>query len=186
MLAHAYFKAKGVNGFENGGLTMSLRDTRPVAARPDRSHGSTEGFDEVERRAWGGLISLHGRLMHEVAEDLRLNCGLTHPEFEVLLRLNFATDRQMRIQDLALESLLTASGMSRVVSRLEGRELVVRHRAEEDGRGAYAELTDEGLAAFQAAAAHHIRFVRDNFLSKFTRSELRQMGELWSRLDDRI
>jgi hypothetical protein len=46
------------------------------------------------------------------------------------------------------------------------------------------ELTDAGATAFRAAAAHHIRFVCGNFLSKFTRSELRQMGDLWSRLDD--
>ncbi|MFM8895705.1 MAG: hypothetical protein ACKOE2_10090 [Actinomycetales bacterium] len=45
-------------------------------------------------------------------------------------------------------------------------------------------MTGTGAAAFQAAAAHHIRFVRGNFLSKFTRSELRQVGDLWSRLDD--
>jgi DNA-binding MarR family transcriptional regulator len=154
-----------------------------AARRRPISTIESEGFDAVERAAWGGLIAIHGRLMHEVAEDLRITSGLTHPEFEVLLRLSFAPDHRIRIQDLAAESILTASGMSRVVSRLEARALVVRHRAEEDGRGAYAELTDTGASAFEAAATHHMRFVRDAFLSKYTKAELRLMGDLWTRLD---
>jgi DNA-binding MarR family transcriptional regulator len=73
--------------------------------------------------------------------------------------------------------------MYRVVSRLEARGLVLRHRAEDDGRGAYAELTETGAATFEAAAAHDTRFVREHFLSKFTPTELKLMGDLWTRLD---
>lgn len=155
---------------------MASRST-PTASRP------SSPFDEVERAAWGGIIAIHGRLMHEVEEDLRINSGLTHPEFEVLLRLYFAEDHRARIQDLAADSILTPSGMSRLVSRLEERDFVIRHRAEEDGRGAYAELTKRGQEAFATAADHHISFVRGSFLSKFTRDELRMMGAFWERLD---
>ena len=161
----------------------SLRDTASVAARRTDTRQQAENFDAVERAAWGGLISIHGRLMQSVEEDLQATSGLTHPEFEVLLRLRFAPDGRMRIQDLAAESILTASGMSRVVSRLESRGLVARHRAEEDGRGSYAEITEAGASAFDDAAVQHTRFVREHFLSKYTKAELRQLGELWARLD---
>lgn len=161
-----------------------VRNTRSVATRAGNSRSMPGGFDEVERRAWGGLISIHGRVMHDVSEDLRIHSGLTHPEFEVLLRLRFAPEGRVRIQDLAAQSLLTASGMSRVVSRLEARSLVVRHRADEDGRGACAALTDQGATTFDEAAARHMEFVRETFLSKFSNAELRQMGDLWARLDD--
>lgn len=57
----------------------------------------------------------------------------------------------MRIQDLTAQSILTQSGMSRAVERLEKAGLVTRESASEDRRGAYAVLTMAGLERFNAA-----------------------------------
>lgn len=152
----------------------SSRSPRPAPAGADP-------FSELERGAWAGLLTLQGRFLRRVEADLERNSDLTHPEFEVLLRLSWSENDRSRIQDLAEQSLLTRSGMSRVVQRLESKGLVTRSRAEEDGRGAYAELTAAGADRFAGAVEHHVAFVRRELLSRYSADELRTLGALLAR-----
>src|SRR5215813_12463168 len=108
-----------------------------------------EDFTLLEQAAWGDLLGMHGRLMHKIDADLQEQHRITHAEFEVLLRLSWEEGYQLRIQDLAARSLLSRSGMSRVVDRLEQADLVTRKGASEDRRGTYAVLTEAGLARLQ-------------------------------------
>lgn len=140
-------------------------------------------FNEVEMGAWGGLLSFYGHLMRIIEADLEENARITHVEYEVLLRLSWAEGRQMRIQDLAAQSLLTRSGISRVVERMEKAGLVTREIASEDRRGAYAILTDVGLARLHKAGETHIAIVRQHFLNFFNEAELVQLAEFWQRLE---
>jgi len=106
-----------------------------------------------------------------------------HAEFEVLLRLWLAPEGRARLQDLAARSLLSRSGTSRAVERLERAGHVSRQDAEEDGRGAYAVLTEGGRDHFAAAAREHVALVRREFLSRFSAEELQQMAGFWQRLE---
>jgi DNA-binding MarR family transcriptional regulator len=140
-------------------------------------------FNELEQAAWGGLLGMYGRLMRAIDADLQAKFRLTHVEFEALLRLYWAAGRRLRLQDLAARSVLTRSGMSRVVERLEQAGLVTREAASEDRRGAYAVLTEAGAAQFEAALAAHVALVRARFLSHFSADELEQMAAFWRRVD---
>lgn len=136
-------------------------------------------------RAWGQLLNVHALMMRKLEEMLQSHYQISHGEFEVLLRLSWATGRRMRIRELADASVLTRSGMSRLVDRLEHAGLVRRETAVEDARGAYAVLTDEGKERLDAAEASNIALVRETFLSLYTASELEQMAEFWMRFLDR-
>ncbi|HZN93373.1 MAG TPA: MarR family transcriptional regulator [Myxococcales bacterium] len=138
-------------------------------------------FNSLEVAAWGGFVTTQGRLFRRIEDDLRRRSGITHAEFEVLLRLSFSPGGRARIQDLAAASLLTHSGTSRVVDRLFRAGLVDRVDAEEDGRGAYAVLTGEGRARFTAAARGHVDLVRKEFLRHFSQDELKVMASFWKR-----
>src|SRR5262245_20037548 len=127
----------------------------------------SELFTKLEVAAWGGLVRTQGRLFQRIEDDLRRRFGITHAEFEVLLRLWLAPGSRARIQELARASLLTRSGTSRVVERLARAGYVERAGAEEDGRGAYAVLTKAGREHFLVAAQQHVALVRREFLSKF-------------------
>ncbi len=146
--------------------------------------GGVDDFTPLEGDAWGGLLGVHGRLMRLIEHDLAERCRISHVEFEVLLRLSWAEGRRMRIQDLAADSVLTRSGVSRVVERLERVGLVIRESAPEDRRGAYAILTDAGLAMLRTALAGHVALVRARFLDRFGPDELEQMATWWRRVDD--
>ncbi len=140
-------------------------------------------FTLLEQGAWGGLLGIYGRLMRRIEADLQEHSRISHVEFEVLLRLSWAEGHRLRIQDLAEQSVLTRSGVSRMVGRLEQAGLVTREHATEDRRGAYAVLTEAGLDHFHRALQAHIVFVRRNFLEFFNNEELAQMAEFWQRVE---
>jgi DNA-binding MarR family transcriptional regulator len=142
-----------------------------------------DDFTPLEQASWGGLLGMYGRLFRMIDADLQEHSQITHIEFEVLLRLSWQDARRMRIQDLAASSVLTRSGVSRVVERLERVGLVTREQAQEDRRGAYAILTDAGASRLKSALTAHVEFVRKHFLGHFSESELTQMGLFWKRVD---
>ncbi len=136
-------------------------------------------FDDGE--AWGKLLSVHAAMLRKIEQMLESQYQISHEEFEVLLRLSWAGNHRMRIRDLADASVLTRSGMSRLVDRLEQAGLVRRETAEEDARGAYAILTPEGHKRLDAAEDSNIALVRQSFLSLYSAAELEQMTEFWTR-----
>lgn len=141
-------------------------------------------FTSDEAAAWGGFLSTHGRLSKRLEENLRRTSGLSHAEYEVLLRLFREAEGRLRIQALAERSVLTHSGTSRLIDRLEAAGFVTRAHANEDGRGAYAVLTEKGREHFIQTAQQHTAFVREIFLSLFSPDELKAMGSFWARLED--
>jgi DNA-binding MarR family transcriptional regulator len=142
-------------------------------------------FTPTEHAAWGGLLGTFGRMSTLIDADLRERFGLSHVEFEVLLRLAVSSSGRLRIQDLAARSILTRSGMSRAVERLGRAGYLMREQASEDRRGAYANLTDDGRRRFERVAAEHAAFVREHFLSLFSEKELGQMAGFWDRISGR-
>ena len=141
-------------------------------------------FTITEAQAWGGYVSTHGRLSKRLEENLRRVSGLSHAEYEVLLRLFRSDEGRMRIQAIAEQSVLTHSGTSRLIDRLEGAGLVEREEAEEDKRGFYVVLTAAGREHFMQAAQQHTAYVRELFLRHFTEDELKQLASFWARLGD--
>lgn len=140
-------------------------------------------FTELEGAAWGGLLGVHGRLMRLLEHDLTERCGISHPEFEILLRLSWAEGLRSRIQDLAAASILTRSGTSRAVERLDRLGLVRRETAPEDRRGNYAILQPAGAERLEEALDGHVPLVRGAFIERFSAKELEVMADFWRRVE---
>lgn len=145
---------------------------------------SAQDFSELETRAWGGFLAAHAQLDRSIDAELRANHDISHVEFEVLLRLRLSVHQRLRIQDLAERSILSRSGVSRLVKRLEERGYVKRQAALEDGRGAYATLTPTGAAFFDALREPHIEFVREHFLRRLTETDQRHLARIWRKILD--
>ena len=139
-------------------------------------------FTPLQQDSWGGLLWAYSRMMSFIERDLQEKFQITHPEFEVLLRLGWAPEHRARIQDLAADSVLTRSGVSRLVDRLEKAGHVTKEVAPEDRRGAYAVLTPLGREHFERALEAHVKIVNSNFLQHFSDQELAQMAEFWKRI----
>ena len=89
----------------------------------------------------------------------------------------------MRMSELADSVLLSRSGLTRLVDRLERDGLLKRERCESDARGSSRRSRREGRRAFAAARTTHLDGVRRLFLSRFSRDELRTLGGLWEKLE---
>jgi DNA-binding MarR family transcriptional regulator len=88
----------------------------------------------------------------------------------------------MRMSELADSVLLSRSGLTRLVDRLERQGLLERRRCESDARGLFAEITPDGRRVFDRARKTHLEGVRRLFLDRFSRAELRALGGLWQKL----
>jgi len=85
--------------------------------------------------------------------------GLSHAEFEVLIRLGRTNGRRLRMTDLAKQAAVSTSGLTRVVDRLEAQGLVERTSCPEDRRGTNAVLTEAGLERVIAALPGQVEVV---------------------------
>jgi MarR family transcriptional regulator, 2-MHQ and catechol-resistance regulon repressor len=98
---------------------------------------------------WAGM----GRT---ITRRLEADCGLSVQWFELLLRLVRTPGNRLRMTDLAAQSTLTPSGLTRAIDRLVAAGLVTREHCDEDRRGAFAVLTDAGRARIEAALPVHV------------------------------
>jgi DNA-binding MarR family transcriptional regulator len=85
--------------------------------------------------------------------------------------------------ELADSVLLSRSGVTRLVDRLEREGLIVRDTCTSDGRGCFAVLTDEGEDALARARPTHLAGVRERFLRHFSERELMQLATFWERVE---
>ena len=133
-------------------------------------------LDELELRAWQSLLHAHHDVVGRLDAELRERHGITFSEYDVLLRLARAPERALRMSELAERTMLSPSGTTRLVDRLEASELLVRRPARGDGRVALATLSPAGLRLLRAAARTHLRGIRGYFTGRLTRRQLEQIA----------
>ncbi len=92
----------------------------------------------------------------------------------------------LRMSELAEAVLLTRSGLTRLVDRLERRGLVERRKCPSDARGFLAVLTDEGLRRFEEARPTHLAGVRRLFLDLLEPEELERLAAIWDRVEPTV
>jgi MarR family 2-MHQ and catechol resistance regulon transcriptional repressor len=98
--------------------------------------------------------------------------GLAPAEFDVLLHLARADGQAMRMTDLAAQTLLTTSGITRVVDRLERDGLVERRACPTDRRGAFAAITPDGLSRLDEALPAYLDLAEKWLTSRLSAADL--------------
>jgi DNA-binding MarR family transcriptional regulator len=138
---------------------------------------------QVAWRAWLGASLLLG---DQLERDLKSAHGLTNAEYEVLVRLSESPGRRLRMSELANRTLASKSRLSHQISRMEADGHVVREGCAEDRRGAYAVLTDAGMARLVEAAPAHVASVRHWLVDALTPEQFSELGELCSRVVEHL
>lgn len=147
-----------------------------------RTAPTTAPLTERELRAWRGLLRAHAALTRALEADLEADHGLPLSSYEVLLHLADADGERMRMSDLADSVILSRSGLTRLVDRLEREGLIAREVCPTDARGSYARLTDAGRERFSAARGTHLAGVRARFLAHLSPGDQDLLGGAWERL----
>jgi DNA-binding MarR family transcriptional regulator len=139
-------------------------------------------LNPVELGAWRGFLRVHARVTRQLDAELLAAHGLPLSSYEVLLFLDNSADGRLRMAQLADSVLLSRSGLTRLVDRLEEGGLVRREICPSDLRGFNAVLTDAGRAALVEARETHLAGVRRLFLERFSVEEQRALGGYFDRI----
>jgi DNA-binding MarR family transcriptional regulator len=119
-----------------------------------------------------GLLSeaasgLSARLTPTLAE-----AGLGEVDFETLIRLARSPGHSLRMSDLAAQTGMSTSGITRVVDRLERDDMVCRQACATDRRAQYATLTDAGLRLLEEVLPRHLDDIQTWFTGLLTDQQL--------------
>ena len=159
-----------------------MRTQPPVATLKIAMATTISRLDTRELRAWRGLLRVHAQLSKALDAQLIAEHGLPLSSYEVLMHLSDAEGGRMRMNELASSVLLSRSGLTRLVDRLEREGYLERCSCAHDARGAFAVLTLAGREKVEAARTTHLAGVRELFLSRFTDEELDAMGAAMDRV----
>jgi DNA-binding MarR family transcriptional regulator len=132
--------------------------------------------------AWRAFLRAHARTSRILEDELVAAHDLPLAWYDVLVQLAEAPDRRLRMSDLAGAVLLSRSGVTRLVDRLERDGLVARIKCADDARGTYTVLTQAGLERLRGASGTHLDGVRRHVTDHFTPQELATFSELLERL----
>jgi DNA-binding MarR family transcriptional regulator len=135
-----------------------------------------------ELNAWRGLLRVHAAMTKALDAELMREHRLPLSSYEVLLFLADSPDGRMRMSELADRALLSRSGLTRLVDRMERDGLLRRRRCEHDQRGWFAEITGEGRELFARARRTHLDGVRERFLDHLSGEEQRTLATLWEKV----
>ncbi|MCC7078716.1 MAG: MarR family transcriptional regulator [Acidimicrobiia bacterium] len=131
------------------------------------------------------LETLSG-LRDEFERTLQEESGIGGQWFEVLIRLARSPGHRLRMSELALQTTLTPSGLTRVVDRLEEAGLVARASCPSDRRGYFAVLTEEGVRTVRDALPGHLAVIDANLTGVISSREREQFERILRKLRDHV
>src|SRR4051794_22749406 len=105
--------------------------------------------------AWAALLRVHAAVVPKLERALAAQ-GMPLSWYDVLLELNAAPGRQLRMSELGARVVLSRERVSRVVDELERAGLVRRERNPDDKRSLLAIVTSQGRARLRAAAPTYL------------------------------
>jgi DNA-binding MarR family transcriptional regulator len=163
---------------------MSSPSPAPGTSSPS-SAAAVPDVAPTKMAAWRAFLEAHARILEVLARELREEESLPLAWYDVLVQLQEAPDGRLRMQELAEAVLLSKSGLTRLVDRMERMGLVRRAACPDDRRGILAELTEAGLDTLRRTSSTHLRGVEEHFASHLTDEEAAVLARLLGRLTDR-
>ena len=155
-----------------------------MPSRRSTRAASRAGLTGDRMLAWRGFIHAHSRVVAQLGRELQEEESLPLTWYDVLVQLSEAAEHRLRMQDLADRVLLSQSGLTRLVDRMEADGLVERVRCSEDGRGMFAQMTPAGLEALRRTYPTHLRGVREWFTDLLTEEEAAVLARALTRIAD--
>ncbi len=141
-----------------------------------------ESLDPVA--AWRAVLLAQSRALRAIERDLAAAEMIPLGWYDVLLELNAAPDRRLRMQDLGLRAVLSRTRVSRIVSELEARGHVERIADPDDKRATLAAITTSGLAALRHAAPTYLAGIEEHFTRHLTLVQQRTIASALQRVID--
>ncbi len=142
----------------------------------------SEKIDELHLAAWRNFITVHARLVDQIDKELEAAGCVPLHWYDVLIELAEAPEKRLRMAELADKVVLSRSGLTRLVDKLEAAGLLNRKSTPSDGRGAFAVLTDDGMAALRKAWPVYAKGIQEHFAQYLSDEEARVYRESLERM----
>jgi MarR family transcriptional regulator, 2-MHQ and catechol-resistance regulon repressor len=146
----------------------------------------TDPLDHPLLTTMGLCMEAHSGLSRALERRLDAESGLSIQWFEVLLRLARSPGERLRMSELAAQTTLSPSGLTRAIDRLEGAGLVRREACPDDRRSAWATLSPAGRERLATALPRHLEQLSEVLEGVFTPAELTIFSDLLRRLRDAV
>ena len=140
----------------------------------------------AEESLWRALMRIVKALPRHLDSDLIRGSGITASEYTAIMHLSEAPNHELRMNDLANATGLSASRMSRIVDDLRVRALVTKERSTTDARGNVARLTPEGMAKLRAAWPVHLESTQTRFFSRMDATSVEIVARALSAVADEL
>jgi DNA-binding MarR family transcriptional regulator len=148
--------------------------------------GDTKAFDDERLTTVGLLMESAAGLRRVFQRRMEEEQSLSNQSFDVLIRLARSPGSELRMSELAAQTSLTPSGLTRSVDRLQDQGFVDRRVCPEDRRGSFAVLTPTGRALMDRAIPNHIAHIDEVLSTLFTPGEEETLAALLRRLRDHL
>lgn len=132
--------------------------------------------------AWRAFLTAHARITDRLARELRDREDLPLTWYDVLVQLSEAQDHRLRMQELADRVVLSKSGLTRLIDRMEQAGYVTRFPCPDDRRGTFAQMTDTGYATIKRTAPTHLTGIREHFADVIDDAEAAVVTEALTRV----
>jgi len=149
------------------------------------SDKSPKWLNPREMKAWRSYIIASRRLLEALDADLDGH-DLSMADYEVLAQLSDATDRRMRMTELAEIAMLSKSRLSHRMKVMEKAGWVRREVCTEDKRGSFAVMTEKGWRAIVKAAPDHVASVRNRFVDNLNVKDQEELAKIFDRLSTKL
>jgi DNA-binding MarR family transcriptional regulator len=143
-------------------------------------------LDDEQQQTWRTWLDVNAQLFARISRELQATRGLSLQDYDVLVALSDVPDGSVRMRDLGVKLQWEKSRLSKHLSRMTARGLVARRECHDDRRGAFVELTEEGLAAIRGAAPDHAALVKDVFFDGLSREQVQDLDVVLTTVLDRL
>jgi DNA-binding MarR family transcriptional regulator len=137
--------------------------------------------DPARVGAWAALLRAHAAVVPKLERRLAAH-GMPLSWYDVLLVLNSAPGRRLRMTELGAGAVLSRERVSRVVTELERAGLVAREANPEDGRSWFAAVTPAGRSRLRAAAPIYLAGIEEHFGGHLSDAEVRTVTRALGRV----
>ncbi|CAN5518132.1 MarR family transcriptional regulator [soil metagenome] len=138
--------------------------------------------DDERLMAWKVFLEAYRRVLDTLDDELRAERGLPLTWYDVLVQLFSAPDQRLRMNQLASSVLLSKSGLTRLIDRMEAAGLVERASSPNDRRGSFAVLTPRGEQVFREAAPVHLDGIEKHFACHLTAAEAKTLAKAFEKI----
>jgi DNA-binding MarR family transcriptional regulator len=138
----------------------------------------TRWLDDDEQATWRAFYKATTLLIDRLDRELQHDAGMPHAYYEILVVLSESPGRSLRMSELAVQTRSSRSRLSHAVTKLEARGWVKRRDCDDDKRGQFADLTEQGFAALESAAPGHVETVRTHLFDPLTPEQTEQLRQI--------